>query len=228
MTAIHGGARLGHEILSTLCRTTGHTVLAKIRDWCDSRISRAPAVRTPAPANHVMLGARPVRPFEDESDADFSERVARIKADMLSRALSASDEERLAKARAAARAAQRAAPASGAEADWVSLEGGRHPWSVKRRPAPVASPGVAARAPPPSDSSTDASTDTSREKAEAARPRAKPNGSASAARPDRRGSRAAATSRHAPWLTATDTSGASKNVEGALDRVFGAKGDARD
>ena len=76
---------MGHEILR---RRTDRSVLEQLRDWFRGRCGTDPAIGCPA-SDTVLTSTGRLCPNEDESSAEFTERVAGIKAAVLRRALAA-------------------------------------------------------------------------------------------------------------------------------------------
>ena len=119
---------MSHE---TLARLTHNSVLGQLWDWFQCRLAGEQSVDpdAPAPTDPVVIGTGRLRPFEGETNSQFSERVARIKADVLCRALATVEAERARKAEAAA---QREAAPQGPTTGLNFVTGEGHPWSVAK------------------------------------------------------------------------------------------------
>ena len=79
---------MGHEILR---REDDRSVVGQLLQWFRKQFA-APEATEPEPPPRLVSSGR-LQPKEDETSGEFAERVARIKADVLARALAAIESE---------------------------------------------------------------------------------------------------------------------------------------
>ncbi len=118
---------MSHEVSP---RLSDRSPLRLLRGWFRRRAPDAVDPNAPAPRETVMTGAGPLRPFEDESSGDFTERVARIEADARCRALAVAAAKQRAVAARQQAAAAPPSTAARATTSLADLKEERHPWAV--------------------------------------------------------------------------------------------------